>query len=71
MDSIFGMWRYESDGERHERTHSAVRDNAAEPCGEERMDFRTGELARKFVRESNALMFRILNDRQHGNDARH
>lgn len=68
MKSIFGMWRYESDGEQGSRTHYAVRDNAAEPCGEERMDFRTGELARKFVRESNALIFRTMNDRQNAHE---
>lgn len=62
-DAVLSAWRYESDGERHERTHYAVRDSAAEPCGVERIDFKSAELARKFVRESNALIFRVMNNR--------
>ena len=55
------VWHYESDGELGDRTHYAVRDNASAPCGVDRFDFPTAEKARKFVRESNALILRILN----------
>lgn len=53
-------WRYESDGGPG-KTHYAVRDNAAQPCGVERIDFPSARLAREFVRKSNALVFRTLN----------
>lgn len=56
-----GAWRYESDGERNERTHYAVRDSADQPCGEERMDFNSADAAREFVRKSNALIFKLMN----------
>lgn len=58
---VLSAWRYESDGEIGNRTHYAVRDDASEPCGEARMDFRTAKAARKFVQESNALNFRLMN----------
>jgi len=61
---VFGPWRYESDGEPHERTHYAVRDNAAEPCGEERMDFASATLARRFVIDANALIMRLMNPKE-------
>ena len=53
-------WRYESDGG-PTKTHYAVRDNASQSCGVERIDFKTASLAREFVRKSNALIFRTIN----------
>ncbi len=42
-------WHYESDGEKGARTHYAVRDNPAAPCGVERRDFPSARAARAFI----------------------
>ena len=58
---ILSPWHYESDGDQGYRTHYAVRDSADAPTGIERIDFKSADLARKFVRESNALVFNLMN----------
>ena len=58
---ILGPWIAESDGEEHDRTYYAVRDSADAPCGTDRVDFKTQEAARRFVRDSNAIILRTLN----------
>ena len=44
-----GPWRAESDGDRGDRTHYAVRDNPALPGGVERRDFKSAKAAKEFV----------------------
>ena len=58
---ILGPWIAESDGEAYDRTYYAVRDSADAPCGVERLDFKSKEEARQFVRNANALILRTLN----------
>lgn len=58
---ILGPWTAESDGEEHDRTYYAVRDSADAPFGIGRVDFKTKEAARRFVRDSNALILRTMN----------
>lgn len=62
--AILGVWHYESDGEGHDITHYATRDDATQPCGVARIDFRNAKAAKEFVKNSNALIFRVLNRRK-------
>jgi hypothetical protein len=63
---ILGPWRAESDGDEGARTYYVVRDSAAAPCGEERIEFTSMHKAKEFAKEANSTIFKIMNSAAHG-----
>lgn len=57
----FSAWHYESDGDKGNKTHYAVRDDPTTPTGIDRIDFATEDKAKKFVADSNRLIFDLEN----------
>jgi len=50
------IWYYESDGDPHNRTFYAYRNNPKFPIDVERIDFPNAQTAKQFVHEQNNLL---------------